>query len=651
MKNLSTQFIAKSLVILFGYFCFTSCFAQQKPNIVWIMAEDIGTDLACYGRKGLQTPNLDNLAAEGMLLARAYTNSPICSPSRSSMMTGMYQNSIDCHNHRSHTEDGYKLPQPITTLTSMLRKAGYYTSNGNGYNKKTDMNFNLREGQKPLFDGKDWSERQTGQPFYAQITLYQTHRNNTITNWENIRKNSPDPVNVNEIELPPYLPDRAAVRYDWALYLDQMEHVDKQVGQIVQRLKNENLLDNTMVIFIGDNGRCQVRGKCYLYECGIHVPAIIRYPAKISAGTVSDELVPMLDMVAQILHEAEVVMPSYLQGRPFLESTVPDREFIFAARDRAGECYDKSRSVVGKRFKLIRNDMPLMPYDANSAYMNNPGVRPILPLLRTMYANGELNEVQAHFFRPEKPALELYDLENDPWEIKNLADSAAYADMVDSLMKKITEWEHAAKDLGRIPEDPNTLPASYKAKFDANVHMQKCVKSHKITIRGQQNGTVKASYCGLKDVGTNLQARYGFEIYLDATPESGYIVRNISSDDVKGTFDSLNNRYIFFMPLKAITVDVEFAPATLIKSLRSINRDLTSSCLTKGKFRINGMESHESLSKISLHIYTISGRQVHRCKIGSPLIDLTHLSPGMYLYSLTSSVGVELYRGRLGLLK
>ncbi len=636
------QFVVKSLLICMGYtWC---CSISAKPNIVWIMAEDIGADLACYGTKGLQTPNLDKMAQEGLRLTRAYTTNPICSPSRSSMMTGMHQNSIDTHNHRSHRGDGYKLPNDMETLTYLLRQAGYYVSNGNGYNNKTDLNFNLRNRQKPLFDSKNWKNRQPGQPFYGQITLYKTHRNNTSNNWENIRANSTDPVDPAKVEVPPYLPDRQEVRYDWALYLDQMEHVDGQVGAIIKRLADEGELDNTMVIFIGDNGRCQIRGKGYLYEDGIHVPAIIRYPGKVSPGTESDELVPMIDMVAQILHEAGVTLPSYMQGRPFLESSVPDREFVFAARDRWDEIMDKSRTVIGKRFKLIRNDMALVPYDANQGYLNNSGVRPILPLLRTMAANGQLNAVQAQFFKPQKPNIQLFDLENDPWEITNLADNPAHKDLVDSLMKKLTQWEHEANDRGRIPEDSAVLDKTMKPRFYNNAHMQKIIKLHKIKVTIEGQGSVSASYSGLKDIPANMMSRYGFEIYLDAKPGTGNIVDTIFSDDIKGSFDALKNRYTFFMPLKDVSINVIFGPPSSIQSSKKSNSLL-------GKVQFDTKTSRLIISKgygaTVFRLYDVSGRVVKATTNIEKSIHLNNLSKGIYLYTIDSNERKRIAHGRI----
>ena len=201
---------------------------SEKPNIIWIMAEDIGCDLACYGMAAVKTPNLDQLAKDGLQCNRAYVTSPICSPSRSAMMTGMYQTSIDAHNHRSHRSDGYRLPKPIKPITHYLRQAGYYCAVGCGYGKKTDMNFKTQA----LFDGPDWSKRAKGQPFFANMQLGVTHRK-TSPLWEQTRKESKHPVDPADVKLPPIFPDHPAVRQDWAEYLDQIEKADDQIAEIL----------------------------------------------------------------------------------------------------------------------------------------------------------------------------------------------------------------------------------------------------------------------------------------------------------------------------------------------------------------------------------------------------------------------------------
>ncbi len=440
--------IVLAAVVGMGFLFFNGCAfkVQARPNIIWVMAEDIGCDLACYGLAGVKTPELDQMAREGMLLRRAYVTNPICSPSRSAMMTGMYQTSIGAHHHRSHRSDGYQLPEPVKPITDHLRQAGYYCAIGCGYGKKTDLNFNV-DGK--LFDGKDWSKRKSGQPFFAHIQLNVTHRGKW---WQKTREESKHPVNPDDIELPPIFPDYPPVRMDWAIYLDQVEKADDQMGEIIKRLETENIADNTMLIFIGDNGRCHLRGKGFLYEEGIRVPAIIRWPGRIKSGTVSSELVSMIDISAQILASAGIDVPDYMQGRPFLTEKAEPREYVFAARDRWDDVEEKSRCVVGKRYKYIRNDMPQVPWDSYYAYLEKPGIRPTYPLLRKLHRDGKLTPAQARFFEPAKPAEELYDLQKDPYELKSLVGREEFQLILEKMRQTLKNWEVETNDLGRIPE-------------------------------------------------------------------------------------------------------------------------------------------------------------------------------------------------------
>ncbi|MEX0275436.1 MAG: sulfatase-like hydrolase/transferase, partial [Flavobacteriaceae bacterium] len=240
---------------------------NKRPNIVWIMLEDWGYQLSCYGEPGIQTPNVDRLAAEGMLYVNSFCTAPVCSPSRSAMMTGFHQNFIGAHQHRTAKKFGMpkkNLPEGIRPITSYLRDAGYHRVLMQS--KKTDLNFIHGD----LFDSNDWKNREVGQPFFAQITYEGTHRK-----W---KRDSINPIDINEVEVPPYYPQTNLVKRDWANGLEAMQLVDRQVGKLLQRLENEGLRENTLVFLIGDNGRCMPRGKQFLYDGGIQVPMMVRWP-------------------------------------------------------------------------------------------------------------------------------------------------------------------------------------------------------------------------------------------------------------------------------------------------------------------------------------------------------------------------------------
>ncbi|MCG8387845.1 MAG: sulfatase-like hydrolase/transferase, partial [Cytophagales bacterium] len=229
-----------------------------KPNIVWIMLEDWGYQLSCYGEPGIQTPNIDKVAAQGIRYTRSFATSPVCSPSRSAMMTGFHQSYIGAHQHRTKNgEPGFSkkpLPDGIKPFTQLLGQEGYFTCFMKP-SRKTDLNFTY-EGE--LYQGKDWSEREEGQPFFAQVTFGGTHRR-----W---KRDTLDPIDISEVVLPPYYPQTDLAKRDWANGLEAAQIVDRQVGALLDRLENEGLADNTLVFIIGDNGRCMPRGKQFLYD-------------------------------------------------------------------------------------------------------------------------------------------------------------------------------------------------------------------------------------------------------------------------------------------------------------------------------------------------------------------------------------------------
>ncbi|MHC4889138.1 MAG: sulfatase-like hydrolase/transferase [Planctomycetota bacterium] len=383
---------------------------REGPNILWILSEDISPDLSCYGTPAVQTPNLDRLARQGVRYTNAFTTSPVCSASRSAMITGMYQTSIDVHHHRSHRDDGYTLPQPVRLITEYLRGPGYFTANvktaapgvrGSG---KTDFNFQF----KNAFDGSDWNQRKPGQPFFAQLSISVTHRGK---HWKNLHEKLENPVDPAEVKLPPYYPDHPIARQDWATYLNSIQLMDQYVGKILKRLDDEGFTDNTVVIFIGDHGRCHVRGKQWLYDGGIHIPLIIRWPGKLKAGQVCDDLVSAIDISATVLKIAGVVMPRHIEGRVFLGPGVKKREYVVAARDRCDETVDRIRCVRTKRYKYIRNFMPQRPYTQKNRYKERS--YPMLPLMKELHAEGRLTPAQRLFMRPQKPDEELYDIRRE----------------------------------------------------------------------------------------------------------------------------------------------------------------------------------------------------------------------------------------------
>jgi len=424
----------------------------DRPNIIWIMAEDIGIDLECYGMKGVETPNLNLLAEEGILYSNCYCTNPICSPNRSAMITGVHQNRINAQHHRSNRD--VPLLYPYKPITYYLSKAGYTCLLGHskvmGKGRKTDCNFESKgigswdgESNFGLFDkSEDFTAED--QPFFCQIQLKVTHRGDW---WNEVQENSEEPVDPAEIELPPYFADHPVIRKDWARYLDQMEYMDHEIGLLMKELENEGLTKNTVVIFIGDNGRCNIRGKGYLYDPGIHIPLIISCPDKLKQGQTDNRLVSTIDISASILHLAGIELPSYMKSIPFIGIKNPQkRDFVYSARDIWDEIYEQSRSITNLNYRYIRNYVTDQSYDAGQAYLEF--FRPAVHVMRQLKDEGKLTELQERFFAPEKQAEELYDLVNDPYETRNLVNDTEYQEVLEEMTEMMKQWQNENHDYG-----------------------------------------------------------------------------------------------------------------------------------------------------------------------------------------------------------
>ncbi|MBN1344071.1 MAG: sulfatase-like hydrolase/transferase [Phycisphaerae bacterium] len=428
---------------------------RDRPNIVWLTSEDTSPDLACYGTPLVKTPNLDRLASQGARYTNAFATGPVCSASRSGFMTGMYQTSIGAHQHRSHRKDGYALPEPVEVITEYFRRAGYYTANvttpapgvkGTG---KTDFNFTPK--RKP-FDGTDWSRRGPGQPFFAHVNLVLTHRD--------FVRDKANPIDPAKVQLPPYYPDPPLARRDWADYLESIQVLDGQIGKVLDRLEREGLSGNTLVIYFGDHGRPHVRGKQWLYEGGIRVPLIVRWPGHVAAGAVVDDLVSLIDLAPTSLAAAGIAPPGHLQGNVFLGAGAKKRECVFAARDRCDETSDRIRCARTKRWKYIRNYHPDRAYTQFNSYKYRQ--YPVLALMQVLQQQGKLTPAQALFMAPRRPREELYDLEKDLHEIRNLCEDPGAAAVLGELRKALDAWIEQTKDRGAVAESESVLAAAKK---------------------------------------------------------------------------------------------------------------------------------------------------------------------------------------------
>lgn len=431
--------------------------ADERPNIVWIIPDDMSANFSCYGETAIQTPNVDKLAAGGIKFTNAYVTAPVCSTCRSAFITGMYQTSIGAHHHRSgQGVEKIHLPTGVAMVPKLFQDAGYHTSiTGwpmNGKLGKTDYNF---EWSESVYDGTDWSKRKQGQPFFAQIqTQGGKLRGKDAGDWEKVQsaaeKKLGSRTSIDAVKLPPYYPNHPDILRDWAAYLDSVRMTDVMVGEVVARLDREGVLDNTLILFMTDHGISHARGKQFMYNEGLHVPLVIAGKG-IQAGTVRTDVVEHIDITALSLAAAGIAVPKNMQAKNILASDYTPRKYVFAARDRCDETVDHMRSVRTNDYKYIRNFLPNRPYLQPCAYKDG---KAILIALREWHREGKLNATQELLFREVRPVEELYDVHNDPHEINNLAGEPAFANRLAELRERLDAWMVETNDQGRQPESP-----------------------------------------------------------------------------------------------------------------------------------------------------------------------------------------------------
>jgi N-sulfoglucosamine sulfohydrolase len=457
-------------VAVIGWLTAAPLRAADPPrlNVLWLIAEDFGPHLGCDGTKEVWTPNLDRLAAEGVRYTRFFTTAPVCSPSRSAFMTGMYQTTIGAHQHRSHRDDGYTLPPGVKVGTDWFRAAGYYTANvvhfpaGFGFRGqgKTDWNFTYHG--KP-FDSDRWDDLKAHQPFFAQVNFKETHR----------RFVSPKRADPAKVDIPPYYPDHPVTRADWAQYLDAATELDGKIGKILKQLEADGLADSTVVVFFGDNGQAHVRGKQFCYESGLRVPLLVRWPngrpvpKQFTPGTPDARLLAAIDLLPTMLDLCGVPKPAGMQGETFLgDRAGPPRDYVFGARDRCDETVAMFRTVRDARYRYIKNFMPDRPFLQANEYKERS--YPVWNLLKELDARGQLTPVQKILTAPHMPAEELYDLDADPHEIANLADRPEHRSTLERLRGVLEKWMDETRDLGRVPEPPEVAKAKGATKPGTN---------------------------------------------------------------------------------------------------------------------------------------------------------------------------------------
>jgi arylsulfatase A-like enzyme len=455
----------------------------KRPNILWLIGENLQHELGCYGEPLVRTPHLDRLAAEGARYTRVFATNPACAPSRSAFFTGMYQTTTDTHPMRSHRTDAFRLPAGVRPITHWLRDAGYFTANiknigersvGTG---KLDLNF-VNEG--PIYESDDWSALKSRQPFFAVINSHENEYDiydrqsakKERVEWVGEREH-PQIATPEKVTPPPYYPEHSTVRDEWARYLNSISGMDVRLGWVLEQLHRDGLEEDTVIFFFGDNGRLEARGIHWCYDSGLRVPMIVRWPAhfpappQITPGMVREEVISLLDVTATTLAIAGVPRPPLMQSRNFLgaDADAP-RQYAFSARDRIDETVQRIRSVRDARYRYIRNFTAGPTFASLNRYKEK--CFPVLPLMRRLFAEEKLTGPPADLMRMAGPSEELYDLERDPHEIANLAASTdpAHRAVLAHLRAALEVWIVETGDRGVRPE-PAEVVAPFTAEMDA----------------------------------------------------------------------------------------------------------------------------------------------------------------------------------------
>ena len=425
-----------------------------QPNIVWLVAEDLSPIIPPFGDSTITTPTLSRLADEGVRYTHVFSPSGVCAPSRAAIALGMYQNNTGAHHMRTGGNPRF-LPPGVIPYEAMppagvkmhseyFREAGYYTTN----NAKEDYQF-----KKPVTAWDEssrqahWKNRKPGQPFFAIFNYGITHESQV---WEQAN----DSLWVDEdldVPVPPYLPDNEVGQRDVRQVYSNIKQMDKQVGDLLAELEAEGLMDSTIVFWYSDHGGPLPRQKRLLYDSGMRVPMIVRFPGKWRAGEIDDQLISFIDFKPTILSLAGIEPPAYVDGQAFLGEykNEQERTYVHGAGDRFDEEYDMIRAVRDGRYKYMRNYQPEKPYYLPVAYREQ---MPIMKELLRMRDAGELNPYQAQWFRNTKDEEELFDTVADPHELHNLAGDDAYAEKLAELRAEMDRWMDAINDKGRMPE-------------------------------------------------------------------------------------------------------------------------------------------------------------------------------------------------------
>jgi len=471
-----------SATILLLFVCTLFANAQQKPNVLWLTIEDSSPQFfGCYGNKDASTPVIDKLAKEGVRFTNAFSTGTVCSPSRSTIITGVRTYKMGTGNHRSN----YSIPEFIHGFPYYLQKEGYYVTN----NSKTDYNVgNVKQFTKEAWNessGKaGWWNRNPGQPFFAVFNFNESHQSRTMTNpyeWylENVLEQLPekDRIGENEFDMPPIYRDSPEMRKHFARVYNSIKLTDNRIGEMLDRLEKDNLRDSTIIFFYADHGEGEPRGKTNGINYGYRVPFVIWFPEMYkhlspwgTSGVVTDELIDFEDLAPTLISLSGGEMPDYLKGRVLMgKNRSKTTDHLILSADRSDNGIDMVRSITDGRFVYSRNFMPFIPQQRYIRYME---ISDIVNQMRADWKADLLNPLQKSIFEA-RPAEYLFDIENDLWETKNLTDDPKYQVVLEKMRKQLDQKIMEARDVMFLPEYEIALLSKKGTPYDFRMDKNK----------------------------------------------------------------------------------------------------------------------------------------------------------------------------------
>ena len=437
--------LGKSVVLGLSLILCATSVAADKPNILWLTSEDHGPEMGCYGDANARTPNIDALAAKGMLFKRAWSVAPVCAPARSVIISGLYTSSSGGQHMRSMVP----LPDSVRLYPQYLRDAGYYCTN----NSKEDFNV---QKPKQLWNASSgtahWRNRPEGQPFFAIFNSTKSHESQIRTR---PHKQVADPA---KMRVPAYHPDTPEVRQDWAQYYDKVSEADEDAGKHLKEIEAAGLAADTIVFYYGDHGSGMPRSKRWPCNSGLHVPMVVFFPEKwkhlapkeYQPGGKSDRMVSFVDLAPTLLSIVGMEPPAWMQGHAFAGSFQTEPQlFLFGERGRMDERMDLVRSVTDGRYVYLRNYFPHVSQGQRVAYQFET---PTTRVWRSQFDEGKTNDAQSIFWRVPKPPEELYDLQHDRDEVRNLASLSEHKETLERLRSAQRQHLVSIRDVCFLPE-------------------------------------------------------------------------------------------------------------------------------------------------------------------------------------------------------